>query len=119
MRYTEDHEWLTKDGNEFTVGITEYAASQLGDIVFIELPDIGAKVECGSEVAVVESVKAASEINAPASGTIVGVNAAVADEPAIVSNDPLHEGWFFKMEFDEPEQFDQFMSEDQYNELIA
>ena len=119
MRYTEDHEWLSKDGNEFTVGITEYAAAQLGDIVFIELPDVGTKVECGSEVAVVESVKAASEINAPASGTIVGVNAAVADEPAIVSNDPLNEGWFFKMEFDEPEQFDQFMSKEQYNELIA
>ncbi len=119
LKYTKEHEWLSEEGGEVTVGITQFAASQLGDIVFVELPEVGTRFECGSEVAVIESVKAASEILAPASGTISAVNEAVAENPSVITEDPLDAGWFFKMRFEEPGQLGKFMSEDEYNAHIA
>lgn len=95
--YTEDHEWITVDGEIGTVGISAYAAKQLGDVVFVELPDVGAEFGKGDEAAVVESVKAASEVYTPASGDVTEVNGALEDAPATVNEDPSGKGWFFKI----------------------
>src|ERR671924_1468694 len=96
-RYTRDHEWIRLDGDVGVVGITDYAQSQLGDVVYVELPAIGKKVEKGKEAAVVESVKAASEVYAPVSGEVVAVNDALAGAPGTVNEDPAGRGWFFKL----------------------
>ncbi len=124
MKYTEDHEWLRaekgEDGSDIiVVGITEHAATQLGDVVFVELPDIDVMVASGDEVVVIESVKAASDILAPIDGEIVEVNTKVADNPGLVNEDPLGDAWFFKMKVDDPAVIDQFMDEDEYNDLIS
>jgi glycine cleavage system H protein len=124
MKYTEDHEWLRaekgEDGSDIiVVGITEHAATQLGDVVFVELPDIDVMVASGDEVVVIESVKAASDILAPIDGEIVEVNTKVADNPGLVNEDPLGDAWFFKMKVDDPSVIDQFMDEDEYNDLIS
>ncbi|MDE3027457.1 MAG: glycine cleavage system protein GcvH [Paracoccaceae bacterium] len=124
MKYTEDHEWLRaekgQDGSDIiVVGITEHAATQLGDVVFVELPDIDVMVASGDEVVVIESVKAASDILAPIDGEIVEVNTKVADNPGLVNEDPLGDAWFFKMKVDDPSVIDQFMDEDEYNDLIS
>jgi glycine cleavage system H protein len=95
--YTEDHEWIDVDGDVATVGITDYAQGQLGDIVFVEVPDTGTSVVKGGDAAVVESVKAASDVYAPVDGTVTEGNAALTDDPALVNNDPEGEGWFFRM----------------------
>ena len=118
MRYTEDHEWLVSKDGEVTVGITEFAATQLGDIVFIELPEEGATIESGAEIAVVESVKAASDILAPASGVVTAVNDAIITNPGLVNEDPFGEGWFFRMELDDPGEFESFLDEEEYLVLI-
>jgi glycine cleavage system H protein len=118
MKYTEDHEWLRVDGDVVVVGITEHASSQLGDVVFVELPEVGTMVATGDEVAVIESVKAASDIAAPLDGEIVEVNEAIVDEPGKVNEDPLGEAWFFKMKIDDLSALDAFMDEDAYTDLV-
>ena len=97
LRYTEEHEWIGELNGQYLVGITEFAQSQLGDITYVELPDVDRQVEVGEEVSVVESVKAASDIYAPVSGKIAEINAALEAQPELINKDPLGEGWFFKM----------------------
>lgn len=118
MKYTEDHEWLRLDGNVVTVGITEYAAEQLGDVVFVELPEVGDEFVAGAEIATIESVKAASEINAPLDGEIVEINEALVANPALVNEDPTGDAWFFKMKIEDPGVLDSFMDEDDYKTMI-
>ena len=118
MKYTEEHEWLLKEGDTVTVGITEHAASELGDLVFIELPEQGIKVEKDQEIVVIESVKAASDIMAPLNGEIVEVNAAIVENPTLVNEDPTGEAWFFKMKLDKPDEYDDLLDESEYKALI-
>jgi glycine cleavage system H protein len=117
-RYTDQHEWICLEGDEATVGITKYAADQLGDVVFVELPDIGRKVGQGGEIAVVESVKAASEVYAPVGGEVTASNNAVGDDPAKVNSDPEGEGWFFKLRVADRGEFGALMTEIQYTEFL-
>lgn len=117
--FTEDHEWIELDGEIATVGITDYAQSQLGDIVFVEVPDEGKQVSKGDDAAVVESVKAASDVYAPVSGTIVEGNPALADEPALVNEDPEGEGWFFKMTLSDTSELDGLMDEGKYQDFVS
>ncbi|MEY4983633.1 MAG: glycine cleavage system protein GcvH [Pseudomonadota bacterium] len=119
MKYTEEHEWLRVEGDLVVVGITEHAATQLGDVVFVELPETETMVAAGDEVVVIESVKAASDILAPVDGEIVAVNAKLTDNPALVNEDPTGAAWFFKMRIDDLSVLDQFMDEDEYNDLIG
>jgi glycine cleavage system H protein len=109
LRYSEEHEWASVEGDVATVGISDFAQQQLGDVVFVELPDVGRTVERGSEVAVVESVKAASEIYAPLSGEIIEVNDALTDEPAMVNESPEEDGWFFRMRLNDPSEVEELM----------
>ncbi len=118
MKYTEDHEWLRVEGDVVVVGITEHASTQLGDVVFVELPEVGTMVAAGDEIVVIESVKAASDIAAPLDGEIVEINEAIVDEPSKVNDDPLGAAWFFKMKIDDLSALDQFMDEDEYKELV-
>ncbi|HEX3861053.1 MAG TPA: glycine cleavage system protein GcvH [Stellaceae bacterium] len=119
VRYTRDHEWVRQEGDVVVVGITDYAQSQLGDIVYVELPEIGRTVEQGKEAAVVESAKAASEVYAPVSGEVVAVNEAIADDPARVNADATGEGWFLKLRLTEPQQFEALMDEAAYQTFVA
>ena len=119
MKYTEEHEWLRVEDNLVVVGITAYAAEQLGDIVFVELPDEGKTVVKDDEVVVIESVKAASDILAPLDGEIVEVNSAIVDEPGKVNDDPEGEAWFFKMKIEDLSVLDELLDEAAYNALIA
>lgn len=119
VKYTEDHEWISLDGDVGTVGITAHAQEQLGDIVFVELPEVGNAVSKGDEAGVVESVKAASEIYAPISGEIVAVNEALVDAPGTVNSDPAGSGWFFKIKLSDTGELDGLMDEAAYNDLIA
>jgi glycine cleavage system H protein len=119
MKYTEDHEWLLADGDIVTVGITEHAATQLGDVVFIELPEVETMVAKGDEIVVIESVKAASDIVAPLDGEIVEVNDALADTPGMVNEDPLGTAWFFKIKVEDPGALDEYMTEDEYKDHIG
>ena len=118
VRYTDQHEWVRVDGDEATVGITKYAAEQLGDVVYVELPEIGRKVGAGGEAAVVESVKAASEVYAPVGGEVSGANDALAAEPAKVNADPEGEGWFFKLKAVNKDEFAKLMTRAQYDEFV-
>ena len=118
LRYTRDHEWVRVDGDLAVVGITDYAQSQLGDVVYVELPEIGRLVEQGKEAAVVESVKAASEVYAPVSGEVIEVNEALAADPARVNADPIGEGWFIKLRLDDPKQLDSLMDEEAYKRFV-
>ena len=113
-RYTEDHEWITVEGDVATVGITTYAQEQLGDVVFVELPEVGRKVSKGDEAAVVESVKAASEVYAPLDGEVVGANDVLADEPGKVNEDPEGAAWFVKIKMSDAGQLDGLMDEAAY-----
>ncbi|MCC5995940.1 MAG: glycine cleavage system protein GcvH [Oceanicaulis sp.] len=113
-RYTKDHEWIRIDGDIAVVGITAYAAEQLGDVVFVELPEIGKTVAQGDELAVVESVKAASEVYAPASGEVIAVNEALEGAPAMVNEAPGGEGWFVKLKLSAPDELDAMMDEAAY-----
>jgi glycine cleavage system H protein len=119
MRYTEEHEWLRIEGDLVVVGITEHAAEQLGDVVFVELPEVEAVVARGDEVSVIESVKAASDILAPVDGEIVEVNEVLVDKPALVNEDPLGDGWFFKMKLDDLSVLDEFMTEEEYKDFLG
>jgi glycine cleavage system H protein len=119
MKFTEEHEWLRIEGDLVVVGITEHAAEQLGDVVFVELPEAETMVARGDEVCVIESVKAASDILAPLEGEIVEVNPALTDNPALVNEDPLGEGWFFKLKVDDLGALDEFMTEDEYKDFIG
>ncbi|WP_285669904.1 glycine cleavage system protein GcvH [Paralimibaculum aggregatum] len=119
MRYTEEHEWLRLDGDIVTVGITAHAAEQLGDIVFVELPDPGDTVSKGDDLVTIESVKAASEITAPLDGEIVEANQAIVDEPGKVNEDPAGEGWFFRMKIADASALDGYMDEAAYNAMIG
>jgi glycine cleavage system H protein len=119
IRYTKDHEYVRLDGDVATIGITEHAQEQLGDIVFVELPTLGKSVEQGAEAAVVESVKAASEVYAPLSGEVIEVNGALEGEPAKVNADPLGDGWFLKLKIKDKSQFDALMNEAEYNDFVA
>lgn len=117
-RYTDQHEWVQLDGGNATVGITKFAAEQLGDVVFVEVPDAGRKVNAGGEAAVVESVKAASEVYAPVGGEVTEGNAALADDPAKVNADPEGDGWFFKLKGVEASEFSKLMTKAQYDEFV-
>jgi len=117
-RYTDQHEWIRNDGGTATVGITKFAAEQLGDVVYVELPDKGRKLAAGGEAAVVESVKAASEVYAPAGGEVTEANPTLASEPARVNADPEGEGWFFRMKLANPAEFSKLMTKDQYAEFV-
>ncbi|MCY4307186.1 MAG: glycine cleavage system protein GcvH [Rhodobacteraceae bacterium] len=119
MKYTEDHEWVRKEGDLFTIGITVYAASELGDVVYVDLPEEGDQFSVGDDVAVIESVKAASEIISPLAGTIVEINEELMENPSLVNDDPIEKGWFYKMEADKPSEFENLMSEKEYQELIS
>ena len=119
MKYTEEHEWLRVEGDYVVVGITEHAATQLGDVVFVELPETETMVAAGDEVVVIESVKAASDILAPVDGEIVAVNSKLVDNPGLVNEAPTGAAWFFKMKLDDLSVLDQFMDEDEYNDLIG
>ncbi len=118
MKYTEEHEWLRIEGDLVVVGITEHAATQLGDVVFVELPEVETMITTGDEVVVIESVKAASDILAPVDGEIVEVNEKLVDHPGLVNDDPTGAAWFFKVKIDDLSVLDQFMDEDEYKELI-
>ncbi len=119
MKFTEEHEWLRIEGDLIVVGITEHAATQLGDVVFVELPEVETMITTGDEVVVIESVKAASDILAPVDGEIVEVNDKLVDNPALVNEDPTGAAWFFKVRVDDLAVLDAFMDEDEYNDLIA
>jgi len=114
VKFTEDHEWISINGDIATVGITEHAIEQLGDLVFVEVPEAGRTIAKGEEAAVVESVKAASEVYAPVSGEIVDGNSAIADDPAGVSGDPAGNGWFFKIKLSDPSELDGMMDAEAY-----
>ncbi|MFL9841012.1 glycine cleavage system protein GcvH [Sphingomonas sp. ST-64] len=117
--FTEDHEWIDVDGDTATVGITDYAQSQLGDIVFVEVPEEGKSVGKGDDAAVVESVKAASDVYAPVSGTVVEGNPALEESPALVNEDPEGEGWFFKMTLSDTSELDGLMNESAYADFVS
>lgn len=113
-KYTEDHEWLEIDGDVATVGITDFAQEQLGDVVFVELPEIGKTFAKGDEAAVVESVKAAAEVYAPVGGEIVGINDLLVDDPALVNASATKNGWFFRIKLADTGELDALMDEDAY-----
>jgi glycine cleavage system H protein len=117
--YTQEHEWIDVEGNAATVGITDYAQSQLGDIVFAEVPAVGAKLTKGGDAAVVESVKAASDVYAPVTGTVTQGNDALADDPALVNSDPEGAGWFFRLSLDDLSELDGLMDGDAYQAFVA
>jgi glycine cleavage system H protein len=116
--YTEDHEWIEVDGDSATVGITDYAQSQLGDIVFAEVPAVGAALKKGGDAAVVESVKAASDVYAPVSGTVTEGNDALEGDPALVNSDPEGEGWFFKLTLSDTSELDSLMDAAAYKAFV-
>ena len=117
--YTQDHEWIDVAGGEATVGITDYAQGQLGDVVFVDLPDAGRAVTKGGEAAVVESVKAASDVYAPVSGTVTEPNPALADDPSLVNSAPEAEGWFFKLTLSDASELDGLMDKAAYDAFVA
>jgi glycine cleavage system H protein len=119
IRFTKEHEYIQVEGDTGTVGITDYAQAQLGDVVFVELPTIGRALTKGGESAVVESVKAASEIYAPASGEVVAINTDLEGTPGIVNEDAAGAGWFFKLKLGNPSELDELMSEPDYAAYIA
>ena len=118
VRYSKDHEWVKVDGDTATVGITHYAQEQLGDVVFVELPDVGKKVEQGKQMATVESVKAASEVYAPISGEVLEVNGALADTPATVNEEAQGKGWFAKLKIADKGQLAGLMDEAAYKKFV-
>ena len=119
MKFTEEHEWLRTEGDIIVVGITEHASTQLGDVVFVELPEEGTTVSKDDEIVVIESVKAASDILAPLDGEIIEINGVLSDEPSKVNEDPMGDAWFFKMKPSNPSQVEDYMTEDEYNQLIS
>jgi len=118
VKFTREHEWIRVDGDTGTVGLSEYAQEQLGDIVFVELPEVGAGLSQGAEAAVVESVKAASEVYAPASGEVIAVNDSLADEPAKVNADAMGEGWLFQIRLTDAAELDPLMDAAAYKAYV-
>jgi glycine cleavage system H protein len=118
VRYTKDHEWIRVEGDIGTVGITDYAQTQLGDIVFVELPEIGKKLTKGAEAAVVESVKAASEVFAPMSGEVIAINDGLESAPATVNEDAQGNGWFLRLKLAKPGELDELMTADAYDQYL-
>ena len=119
LKYSKEHEWVRVEDDVGTVGISDYAQEQLGDVVYVELPEVGTTVAQNEEAAVVESVKAASEVYAPVSGEVVEVNQALEDDPALVNGDPTGEGWFFKLRIGAPGELDALMDEGAYAEYVS
>jgi glycine cleavage system H protein len=117
--YTKDHEWIRLDGDVATVGITEHAQEQLGDIVYVELPQIGKQVTRGGEAAVVESVKAASDVYSPATGEVVAINDALGATPGAINEEAEGKGWFFRLKLSSPAELNELMSAEQYKEFLA
>lgn len=117
--FTKDHEWMKVEGQVGTVGITDFAQDQLGDIVYVELPAVGRKVQAAEEAAVVESVKAASEIYAPVSGEVIEINTKINDEPARVNSDAMGDGWFFKLDIGDLAELSELLDETSYRLLIS
>ena len=118
IRFTKDHEWVRVEGDTATVGISEYAQEQLGDVVFVELPTVGADVEAGGDAAVVESVKAASEVYSPVSGRIVAVNDDLEGSPSLVNESAEDEGWFWQMELSDPDELDELITANDYKAFL-
>ncbi len=119
LKFTEDHEWVRLEGDEAVVGITEHAAEQLGDLVFVDLPEKDTTVTKGEEIVTVESVKAASDISSPLDGTISEVNSALTENPTLVNESPMDEGWIFKLKVESKDALDGLMDEAAYREFIA
>jgi len=117
-KYTEDHEWVEVDGDSGVIGISEYAQEQLGDVVFVELPEVGKVLDRGDEVAVVESVKAAAEVYAPVGGEVLEVNEDLNGDPSLVNTDPFGDGWFAKLKLSDPAELDELMDEDTYKKFV-
>jgi glycine cleavage system H protein len=118
VKYSKDHEWISVEGDVGTVGISQYAQEQLGDVVFVDVPQVGRKIAKGESVAVVESVKAASDIYAPASGEVVEANAGLADSPGDVNADPMGKGWFFKVKLSNKGELDELMDQAAYDAFV-
>jgi glycine cleavage system H protein len=116
--FTKEHEWIRVEGDTATIGISSHAQEQLGDIVFAEVPEAGRRLTKGQEAAVVESVKAASDVYAPVSGEVIEGNPAVADDPALINSDPEGEGWFFKLKLGDPSELEGLMDESAYREWV-
>ena len=119
LRFSKEHEWIAVDGDVGTVGITQFAQTQLGDIVFVEVPEAGRDVKAGGEAAVVESVKAASEVYSPVTGSIIVGNTALADTPETVNTDPQGEGWFFKIKISDAAELESLMDQAAYDAFVA
>jgi glycine cleavage system H protein len=120
LRYTKDHEWIREEGDgEYTVGITDHAQAALGDLVFVELPEVGATVEAGVACCVVESVKAASDVYSPLNGEVVEVNEVLVDSPELANSDPYTEGWLFRLRSEDNEALDKLLDFDEYVDLLA
>jgi glycine cleavage system H protein len=119
LRYTDDHEWARLEGDSVTVGITEFAQDQLGELVFVELPTVGAVVTQGDEAAVIESVKAAGEVKSPVGGTIMEINESLVDTPEKVNDDPMGEGWIYKVAIADQTEWESLMDEAAYAALVA
>ncbi len=117
-RYTRDHEWVRREDDIVTVGITEHAQEQLGDLVFVELPEVDREVEEADAVAVVESVKAAADVYAPLAGKVVEINQAVVDDPSLVNSEPETDGWLFKLELSDPDRYEDLLDEAGYREYL-
>jgi glycine cleavage system H protein len=118
IRFTDQHEWVRLDGEIATIGISDYAQEQLGDVVFVELPEVGKELAVGDEAAVVESVKAASEVYTPVSGEVIDVNSDLEATPAGVNEDALGDGWFIKLRISDPSELDKLMDEAAYAEFV-
>ncbi len=119
MKYTESHEWVQVDGDVATIGITEFAQGELGDVVFIELPSTGKVVKAGQDAAVLESTKAAADVYSPLSGEIVEINGRLSDEPELINQSPLQEGWIFKVRLDNASEMDALMDETAYQQMTS
>jgi glycine cleavage system H protein len=118
VRFNEDHEWVRLDGSEAVVGITDYAQRQLGEVVHVDLPRVGQRIEQGKEVAAVESVKVANGLNAPISGEVTGANPTLTEDPAKINADPMGEGWLFKLRVEDTKEFDALLDEAAYKKLV-
>jgi len=119
LYFTQDHEWIKVDGDTGTVGITDFAQGQLGDVVYVEVPEAGVNFTKGAESAVVESVKAASELYAPVGGEVAEGNAALADDPSLVNSDPMGKGWFYRIKLADKGQLEDLMDEAAYKDFVA
>ena len=118
LLFTKDHEWVRREGDTATVGITDYAQSELGDIVFVELPEVGSPVQAGHEFGTVESVKAVSEIFAPVSGAVIEVNASLRETPEVVNTDPYQKGWILKVKSSKPDEFKALLTAKAYAQFV-